>query len=62
MMIAYVCDRQKECRTSPSCGTVCRHTMDIGHALYDTHSDLIAYGDGIFEEREKTLACDRAGA
>lgn len=27
----YVCDRKKECNTSPRCGTECFHTLDKEH-------------------------------
>lgn len=32
----YVCDR-KRCE---NCTVLCRHTSDISHALYDTHTDF----------------------
>lgn len=31
--IFYLCDRKKECSKSLGCGTDCKHTKDVNHAL-----------------------------
>ena len=32
-MIAYLCDKKKDCAGSPSCGSYCNHTLDVSHAV-----------------------------
>ena len=33
IMIAYLCDKKKDCADSPSCGSDCNHTLDVSHAV-----------------------------
>ena len=33
MKIAYLCNKQKDCKDSRSCGTLCNHTLDATYAL-----------------------------
>lgn len=33
MPVFYLCDRRKSCSGSFSCGTQCKHTIDIEHAV-----------------------------
>ena len=33
VMIAYLCDKKKDCAGSPSCGSLCNHTLDVSHAV-----------------------------
>ena len=37
MNYAYVCNRQKSCNGSVSCGDQCRHTFDRSYAAYEDH-------------------------
>ena len=32
--IAYLCDREQDCFTSPYCGKQCKHTFNPNHAKY----------------------------
>ena len=34
-VIAFTCDRKKECNTSPICGTECTQTFDKEHAVFE---------------------------
>lgn len=31
-LVMYLCDKQKECKNSRSCGVFCNHTTDPDHA------------------------------
>ena len=48
--IAYLCDRKQDCRFSPSCGDLCRHTFDPDHAINGEAEDPSA--DNRFEEQK----------
>ena len=32
-MIAYLCDKKKDCAGSAACGSDCNHTTDASHAV-----------------------------
>ena len=35
-LVVYLCDKQKECKNSRSCGVFCNHTTDPDHAKNGT--------------------------
>ena len=35
-LMVYLCDKQKECKNSRSCGVFCNHTTDPDHAKNGT--------------------------
>ena len=47
--VMFVCDKTKECCTSPNCGTFCRHTANPDHALYPVHNNFLR------DEHDKNL-------
>lgn len=34
LKVFYICDRKRECHTSPGCGINCKHTRHEQNALY----------------------------
>ena len=56
--VAYICDRKRKCRSSKSCGTYCKHTLQPEHAKYGicvapTLSPRFEKIDnGVYQERE----------
>lgn len=47
--VMFVCDKTKECCTSPNCGISCRHTANPDYALYRIHVNFLR------DEHDKNL-------